>query len=442
MPTLYPSPSSSSLLRTLIPSPLSEPSFTALYRTFSRTRSVATLAPSMQASSSDSQPSHPLSQPSIGGAPSMLPTSACPPSAISLSQTLNTKDAASLSLLPQSALPLPQSMLNPHYKHYKGIFDAILRGSIDFSLECLNHSHHEDPLLLADQHAAVAVESPNTRLLTVLDEILNIFQNPASIFACGSNTNAHNARESMMNQMMYSDINSRIGSCMPLSSMRIGTIIHNIELNSGQGGKLVRAAGTCAKILKEPTSKYCLIQLTMDSLQINIPSWVGSDPCSGSWQGITCKNSCCFHGSLEDMAIRFEGYNFTRTRSLGRKKVVSGNVKGSPLDSETDMALLKRVCSGRFNFNSERSLLEALPLDILIRVLCGVNHEDLEQLLHVSKTISEAAEVAKRFHFEYSTPKKKTFDSFHTFEYSTWSGPKSDEKTTYSIGTRLKAFSD
>ncbi|XP_016164147.1 F-box protein At1g61340-like [Arachis ipaensis] len=142
------------------------------------------------------------------------------------------------------------------------------------------------------------------------------------------------------------------------------------------------------------------------------------------------------------MAIRFEGYNFTRTRSLGRKKVVSGNVKGSPLDSETDMALLKRVCSGRFNFNSERSLLEALPLDILIRVLCGVNHEDLEQLLHVSKTISEAAEVAKRFHFEYSTPKKKTFDSFHTFEYSTWSGPKSDEKTTYSIGTRLKAFSD
>ncbi|KAL1365049.1 hypothetical protein HN51_013155 [Arachis hypogaea] len=114
------------------------------------------------------------------------------------------------------------------------------------------------------------------------------------------------------------------------------------------------------------------------------------------------------------MAIGFEGYNFTRTRSLGRKRVVSGNVEGSPLDSETDMAPLKRVCSGRFNFNSERSLLEALPLDILIRVLCGVDHEDLEQLLHVSKTISEAAEVAKRFHFEYSTPKKKTFDSFHS----------------------------
>ncbi|XLR58221.1 hypothetical protein HN51_012605, partial [Arachis hypogaea] len=50
------------------------------------------------------------------------------------------------------------------------IFDAIFRGTIDFSLECLNHSYHEVPLLLADQHAATAVESPNTRLLTMLDE--------------------------------------------------------------------------------------------------------------------------------------------------------------------------------------------------------------------------------------------------------------------------------
>ncbi|KAI4296213.1 hypothetical protein L6164_036189 [Bauhinia variegata] len=68
-------------------------------------------------------------------------------------------------------------------------------------------------------------------------------------------------RESLANQMMFLDINSRIGSSMPLSSMRIGTIIHNIELKPGQGGKLVRAAGTSAKILKDPKSQYCLIQL-------------------------------------------------------------------------------------------------------------------------------------------------------------------------------------
>ncbi|XP_022158562.1 uncharacterized protein LOC111025017 [Momordica charantia] len=68
-------------------------------------------------------------------------------------------------------------------------------------------------------------------------------------------------RERMTNYMATLDINSQIGSCMPLSAMRIGTMIHNIEMNPGQGGKLVRAAGTCAKILKEPTSRYCLVRL-------------------------------------------------------------------------------------------------------------------------------------------------------------------------------------
>ncbi|KAJ7946594.1 Ribosomal protein L2 [Quillaja saponaria] len=75
-------------------------------------------------------------------------------------------------------------------------------------------------------------------------------------------TYSNASRESMMNQMAYLDINSQIGSCMPLSAMRIGTIIHNIEMRPGQGAKLVRSAGTSAKILKDPTtSRYCLIQL-------------------------------------------------------------------------------------------------------------------------------------------------------------------------------------
>ncbi|GLT83725.1 hypothetical protein SLE2022_019970 [Rubroshorea leprosula] len=67
--------------------------------------------------------------------------------------------------------------------------------------------------------------------------------------------------ENMKRELLHLDINSQIGSCMPLGAMRIGTIIHNIEVNPGQGGKLVRAAGTSAKILKEPNSKYCIIRL-------------------------------------------------------------------------------------------------------------------------------------------------------------------------------------
>ncbi|XP_027347737.1 F-box protein At1g61340-like [Abrus precatorius] len=108
------------------------------------------------------------------------------------------------------------------------------------------------------------------------------------------------------------------------------------------------------------------------------------------------------------MALGFEGYSYTR--ALGRKRVVvSNNGESSSLDSNSAMTPLKRMCSGRINFNSERSRLEALPLDILIRVLCGVDHEDLGQLVQVSRAIREATEIARRLHFEYSTPKKKTF---------------------------------
>ena len=36
---------------------------------------------------------------------------------------------------------------------------------------------------------------------------------------------------------------------MPISSIPVGTIIHNIELQEGKGGQLVRSAGTSAQLL-------------------------------------------------------------------------------------------------------------------------------------------------------------------------------------------------
>nr|YP_010865723.1 ribosomal protein L2 [Frullania muscicola]BEG72896.1 ribosomal protein L2 [Frullania muscicola] len=40
-----------------------------------------------------------------------------------------------------------------------------------------------------------------------------------------------------------------IGNTLPLTSMPLGTAIHNIEITPGKGGQLVRAAGTVAKIV-------------------------------------------------------------------------------------------------------------------------------------------------------------------------------------------------
>ncbi|KAK4271429.1 hypothetical protein QN277_020129 [Acacia crassicarpa] len=62
--------------------------------------------------------------------------------------------------------------------------------------------------------------------------------------------------------------------------------------------------------------------------------------------------------------------------------------------------------------NCEMSRLEALDQYLLIDILCRVDHEDLERLYHVSRTIKEAALKAKESHFEFVTPKKNTFDTF------------------------------
>ncbi|KAK9065327.1 hypothetical protein SSX86_016710 [Deinandra increscens subsp. villosa] len=92
-----------------------------------------------------------------------------------------------------------------------------------------------------------------------------------------------------------------------------------------------------------------------------------------------------------------------RTSSFGRKRVFILNEMD--IDSmDVDSPTKKRSIRG--GLGSERSLIEALPQDILIKVICGVEHDDLKRLFHVSKPIREAVMIAKKLHFAYSTPKK------------------------------------
>jgi len=45
------------------------------------------------------------------------------------------------------------------------------------------------------------------------------------------------------------------GNAMPLKMLPIGSFIHNLEFQPGQGGKLMRAAGTFAKLLSKEFPK-------------------------------------------------------------------------------------------------------------------------------------------------------------------------------------------
>nr|WNX95774.1 ribosomal protein L2 [Cymbidium macrorhizon] len=56
------------------------------------------------------------------------------------------------------------------------------------------------------------------------------------------------------------DLNSQVGNCIPLAYIRMGTLVHDIEYHPGKGAMLARAAGTSAKIIKEPASQ-CLVRL-------------------------------------------------------------------------------------------------------------------------------------------------------------------------------------
>ena len=47
----------------------------------------------------------------------------------------------------------------------------------------------------------------------------------------------------------------RVGNCLPLSSIPVGSNIHNIELYPGKGGQLVRAAGNACLLYTSPSPR-------------------------------------------------------------------------------------------------------------------------------------------------------------------------------------------
>jgi len=50
------------------------------------------------------------------------------------------------------------------------------------------------------------------------------------------------------------------GNCLPLKNIPVGTVIHNIELRPGQGGKLVRSAGGAAQLMAKET-EYAQVRM-------------------------------------------------------------------------------------------------------------------------------------------------------------------------------------
>ena len=64
-----------------------------------------------------------------------------------------------------------------------------------------------------------------------------------------------------------SNADIKVGNCLPIENIPVGTMIHNIELNPNQGGKLVRAAGQEAQLMAKE-GKYAHVRLPSGEMRL------------------------------------------------------------------------------------------------------------------------------------------------------------------------------
>ena len=59
----------------------------------------------------------------------------------------------------------------------------------------------------------------------------------------------------------------RVGNCLPLENIPVGTQVHNIELYAGKGGQLVRSAGLAAQLMAKE-GKYATLRLPSGEMRM------------------------------------------------------------------------------------------------------------------------------------------------------------------------------
>jgi large subunit ribosomal protein L2 len=75
--------------------------------------------------------------------------------------------------------------------------------------------------------------------------------------------------ELKVNDVVMSGVDAevRVGNALPLARIPLGTLVHNIELQVGQGGKLARSAGTSAQVLAKE-GEYVTLRLPSGEMRL------------------------------------------------------------------------------------------------------------------------------------------------------------------------------
>ena len=67
--------------------------------------------------------------------------------------------------------------------------------------------------------------------------------------------------------MSGSNAEIKVGNCLPLADMPVGSVIHNIELTPGKGGQIVRSAGNEARLMAKE-GRYATVKLPSGEMRM------------------------------------------------------------------------------------------------------------------------------------------------------------------------------
>ncbi len=108
--------------------------------------------------------------------------------------------------------------------------------------------------------------------------------------------------------MNGADAEVRVGNCLPLSAIPVGSNIHNIELYPGKGGQLVRAAGNAAQLMAKE-GKYATLRMPSGEMRM-VP--------------VECRATIGQVGNIEHELVNVGKAG--RTRNKGFRPTVRGSV--------------------------------------------------------------------------------------------------------------------
>ena len=100
----------------------------------------------------------------------------------------------------------------------------------------------------------------------------------------------------------------RVGNCLPLSVIPVGTQVHNVELKPGKGGQMVRSAGTSAQLMAKE-GKYATLRLPSGEMRM-VP--------------MECRATIGVLGNIDHNLINYGKAG--RKRHMGIRPTVRGSV--------------------------------------------------------------------------------------------------------------------